>query len=128
MRDYLKRLAVPIAAYLVITLVLPAANGAATHHEFVHHAMWVVLGCALVVAGDRRVRHARRSFAGGNAPASESSNHLARSPARQAMKALLLIPFVLAVAAPAIAHADQCELVTDHVATHALRRVRGNPT
>jgi hypothetical protein len=50
MRDYLKRLAVPIAAYLVITLVLPAANGAATHHEFVHHAMWVVLGCALVVA------------------------------------------------------------------------------
>jgi uncharacterized integral membrane protein len=49
MRDYLKRLAVPIAAYLVITLVLPAANGAATHHAFFHHAMWVVLGCALVV-------------------------------------------------------------------------------
>jgi 4-hydroxybenzoate polyprenyltransferase len=50
MRDYLKRLAVPIAAYLLITLALPAANGAATHHEFIHHAMWVVLGCALVVA------------------------------------------------------------------------------
>ena len=50
MRDYLKRLAIPIGAYLVITLVLPAANGAATHHEFIHHAMWVVLGCALVVA------------------------------------------------------------------------------
>ena len=49
MRDYLRRLAVPIAAYLVITLVLPAANGAASHHEFLHHAMWVVLGCALVV-------------------------------------------------------------------------------
>ena len=50
MRDYLKRLAVPITAYLVITLVLPPANGAASHHEFVHHAMWVILGCALVVA------------------------------------------------------------------------------
>jgi hypothetical protein len=50
MRDYLRRLAVPIAAYLVITLVLPAANGAASHHEFLHHAMWVVLGCTLVVA------------------------------------------------------------------------------
>lgn len=50
MRNYLKRLAVPIAAYLLITLVLPAANGAASHDEFAHHAMWVVLGCALVVA------------------------------------------------------------------------------
>jgi len=50
MRDYLKRLAVPILAYLVITLVLPAANGAASRDEFAHHAMWVVLGCALVVA------------------------------------------------------------------------------
>lgn len=50
MRDYLKRLAIPIGAYLVVTLVLPAANGAATRHEFIHHALWVVLGCALVVA------------------------------------------------------------------------------
>jgi uncharacterized integral membrane protein len=75
MRDYLKRLAVPIAAYLVITLVLPAANGAATRHEFAHHAMWVVLGCAVVVlaialfgtlaevsvAGLRRLKNTRTS-------------------------------------------------------------------
>jgi hypothetical protein len=49
MRSNLKRLAVPIGAYLLVTLVLPAANGAASHHAFAHHAMWVVLGCALVV-------------------------------------------------------------------------------
>ncbi|MEP6861342.1 MAG: hypothetical protein ABJE66_12010 [Deltaproteobacteria bacterium] len=75
MRDYLRRLAVPIAAYLVITLVLPAANGAASHHEFLHHAMWVVLGCVLVVgaivvfgalanvslAGARRLKNTRTS-------------------------------------------------------------------
>ena len=75
MLDYLKRLPIPIGAYLVITLVLPAANGAATHHEFVHHAMWVLLGCALVVgaiavfgtlaevslAGLRRLKNTRTS-------------------------------------------------------------------
>ena len=75
MREYLRRLAVPIGAYLVITLVLPAANGAASHHEFLHHAMWVVLGCALVVgaiamfgvlanvslAGARRLKNTRSS-------------------------------------------------------------------
>ncbi|MEO6775377.1 MAG: hypothetical protein ABI467_20610 [Kofleriaceae bacterium] len=75
MRDSLRRLAVPIAAYLTITLVLPAANGAATRREFAHHAMWVVLGCALVVttivlfgtlaelslAGLRRLQNTRTS-------------------------------------------------------------------
>jgi hypothetical protein len=50
MRDRVRWLAVPLAAYLVITLALPAANGAATHHAFAHHAMWVIVGCILVVA------------------------------------------------------------------------------
>lgn len=40
------------------------------------------------------------------------------------MKALLLIPFLLV---PAIAHADQCELVSDQVATHALAAMKGHP-
>jgi hypothetical protein len=50
MRERLCWLAVPIAAYLVITLVLPAANGAAAQPEFLAHAMWVIVGCAIVVA------------------------------------------------------------------------------
>lgn len=53
MRD-LRWLAVPVAAYLVITLVLPAANTAASRRDLgplAHHALWVVLGCAIVLAG-----------------------------------------------------------------------------
>lgn len=53
MRDRLRWLAVPIAAYLAITLALPAANAAVARHDLSalgHHAMWVVLGCALVIA------------------------------------------------------------------------------
>jgi heme/copper-type cytochrome/quinol oxidase subunit 2 len=49
MRDSLRWLAVPIAAYLVITLGLPAAHGAARQTRFATHAMWVVLGCAIIV-------------------------------------------------------------------------------
>jgi len=48
--ERLKWLAVPIAAYLVITLVLPIANGAAGRTDFLHHAMWVLLGCTMVIA------------------------------------------------------------------------------
>jgi hypothetical protein len=46
----LRWMAVPIAAYLVITLGLPLAHGAAMRGGFVHHAAWVVAGCALMVA------------------------------------------------------------------------------
>jgi len=46
----LRWMAVPIAAYLAITLVLPMANGAATRGNFVHHAGWVVAGCVAVLA------------------------------------------------------------------------------
>jgi len=46
----LRWMAVPVAAYLVVTLGLPAANGAALHGEFLRHAGWVVAGCAAVVA------------------------------------------------------------------------------
>lgn len=50
MRNSLRWLAVPIAAYLIITLGLPAAHGAARQARFATHAMWVVLGCAIIVA------------------------------------------------------------------------------
>jgi uncharacterized membrane protein YhhN len=40
---------VPIAAYLVITLVLPLLHGAAKRADFVAHAVWVLAGCGLVV-------------------------------------------------------------------------------
>lgn len=41
----LRWLAVPIMAYLVVTLGLPLAHGAARRDGFGHHALWVVLGC-----------------------------------------------------------------------------------
>ena len=41
--------AVPIAAYLVITLALPIANGAAARAGFVRHAAMVLAGCVAVV-------------------------------------------------------------------------------
>ena len=76
-------LAVPVAAYLLIALVLPLANGAAGRSDFAHHAAEVLLGCGLVVgaisvigglvelglAGVRRVannRRARRVLLGGH--------------------------------------------------------------
>ena len=46
----LRWIAVPIAAYLAITLGLPLANGAAMRGGFVHHASWVLGGCVVVVA------------------------------------------------------------------------------
>jgi hypothetical protein len=42
-------LKVPIAAYLVITLVLPLLHGAAKRADFVGHARWVLAACGLVV-------------------------------------------------------------------------------
>jgi hypothetical protein len=50
--DRLSRLgwmAVPIAAYLVITLALPMAHGAGARGNFAHHAGTVAAGCAVVV-------------------------------------------------------------------------------
>ncbi len=49
MRNSLGWLVVPIAAYLVITLGLPAANGALHSSAFLTHARWVVLGCAVII-------------------------------------------------------------------------------
>ena len=46
----LRPLRVPIAAYLVITLVLPLLHGAARRADFFAHARWVVVGCLIVVA------------------------------------------------------------------------------
>lgn len=60
-------LAIPLAAYLVITLVLPAANGAAARAEFVTHATWVLAacGCALgiIVVGGALLDIVRRHHA-----------------------------------------------------------------
>jgi len=46
----LRWLKVPVAAYLVITLVLPVLHGATRRADFVGHALWVLAGCGLVVA------------------------------------------------------------------------------
>lgn len=46
----LRPLRVPIAAYLVITLVLPLLHGAGRRADFFAHARWVLVGCLIVVA------------------------------------------------------------------------------
>jgi len=55
-------IAAPIGAYLAITLVLPALNGAARRADFVHHASWVVSGCAAVIAAVVVAGAARRHW------------------------------------------------------------------
>ena len=52
--------AIPIVAYLVITLALPLANGAAARGEFVHHALLVVTACTVAVALLFLVDHYKR--------------------------------------------------------------------
>jgi hypothetical protein len=42
----LRWIAVPIAAYLTITLGLPLVNGSAVRSGFLHHAACVMAGCA----------------------------------------------------------------------------------
>jgi hypothetical protein len=42
-------LAVPLAAYIAITVILPAANGAARRDEFVRHALLVMAGCGAIL-------------------------------------------------------------------------------
>jgi len=49
MLESLRWLLVPIAAYLVVTLGLPIANGAAARGDFVRHAAYVVAGCVAVL-------------------------------------------------------------------------------
>ena len=39
----------PLGAYVVITLLLPIANGAATRSDFALHAMWVLGSCVAVL-------------------------------------------------------------------------------
>ena len=43
-------LAVPLGAYVTITLVMPIANGAAQRDDFVRHATTVLAGCVAVLA------------------------------------------------------------------------------
>ncbi|MEO8550269.1 MAG: hypothetical protein ABI678_09850 [Kofleriaceae bacterium] len=43
------------------------------------------------------------------------------------MKVLLVLPFLLVSLISGVARADQCELVSDDVATHALAAMRGKP-
>jgi hypothetical protein len=42
-------LTVPLGAYVVITLLLPIANGAARRSDFAHHAAWVLGSCIAVL-------------------------------------------------------------------------------
>jgi exosortase K len=56
-----KHIAVPIAAYLVITLGLPLANGAAARGDFVMHAVWVLAACAVVLAIAFAIQRLRRT-------------------------------------------------------------------
>lgn len=56
-----KHIAVPIAAYLVITLGLPLANGAAGRGDFVMHAVWVLAACAVVLAIAFAISRLRRT-------------------------------------------------------------------
>ena len=46
----LRWMLVPIAAYLVVTLAFPIANGAARRDGFVQHGAWIVGGCLAAVA------------------------------------------------------------------------------
>lgn len=46
----LRWMLVPMSAYLLITLALPLAHGAAIRGGFVHHAAWVLAGCGLIAA------------------------------------------------------------------------------
>lgn len=46
----LRWLAVPLGAYLAITVFLPMANGAASQPGFARHALWIGGACAAVFA------------------------------------------------------------------------------
>jgi hypothetical protein len=82
----LRWMAVPVAAYLVITLALPVTNGALGREGFAVHAGWVLAGCAVVLAlalivgvvldvVSGRARAARRRAAGAGAGAAPESTH-----------------------------------------------------
>jgi len=45
----LRWMALPVAAYVAITLLLPAANGVAVTGPFLRHAGWVLAGCVAMV-------------------------------------------------------------------------------
>jgi len=50
-------LAVPVGAYVAITVGLPAANGAIWRAEFVRHLALVVVGCLAVAVGVLAIAH-----------------------------------------------------------------------
>ncbi len=52
LRDRTARLgwmAVPLSAYVLVTVVLPLLNGAARRDDFARHIVWLAGGCAVVV-------------------------------------------------------------------------------
>lgn len=51
--------AIPVAAYLIITLGLPLLNGAAARADFAQHAAWILTACAVVVLLAMLARRAR---------------------------------------------------------------------
>jgi hypothetical protein len=48
--DRVRWLAVPLGAYVAITIVLPAAHGAGHSMEFVRHSLLVLAGCGVMLA------------------------------------------------------------------------------
>jgi hypothetical protein len=50
MKRRLRSLVAPIAVYVIVALVLPIVNGAASHDGFAHHFAAVVVGIGAVVA------------------------------------------------------------------------------
>ena len=53
LRERARRLgwmAVPLAAYVLVTVLLPVLNGAASRDGFARHMVWLAAGCAVVIA------------------------------------------------------------------------------
>jgi hypothetical protein len=48
--DRVRWLAVPLGAYIAVTIVLPAAHGAGQSMEFVRHSLLVLAGCGAILA------------------------------------------------------------------------------
>ena len=48
--DRVRWLALPLVAYVAITVALPAANGAARRTDFAKHAAFVLGGCVAILA------------------------------------------------------------------------------
>lgn len=111
----MRKLVVPIAVYVAVTLILPIANGAAGRADFARHAALVLVGCAAVVAV---------AAIGGLAVATIArlaNNRRRRRVAGEGSMRGWTIPIAIAILGVSTpARADQCEVVSQTVAAHAV--------